>query len=95
MLLLRSKVLFAATVFGVAVVAQAQDSPQRKELRRVDLSGAAGMEVISSISEFRPGEELPRHLHHGVEVHEPHRLEGEGLWRLAECHPGPVEAMPR
>jgi quercetin dioxygenase-like cupin family protein len=68
MLLLRSRLLFAATVFGVAVVAQAQDSPQRKELRRVDLSGAAGMEVISSISEFRPGEELPRHLHHGVEA---------------------------
>ena len=68
MLLLRSRLLCAATVFGVAVVAQAQDSPQRKELRRVDLSGAAGMEVISSISEFRPGEELPRHLHHGVEA---------------------------
>ena len=68
MMLLRSRLLFAATVFGVAVVAQAQDSPQRKELRRVDLSGAAGMEVISSISEFRPGEELPRHLHHGVEA---------------------------
>jgi quercetin dioxygenase-like cupin family protein len=68
MLLLRSRLLIAATVFGVAVFAQAQDSPQRKELRRVDLSGAAGMEVISSISEFRPGEELPRHLHHGVEA---------------------------
>jgi hypothetical protein len=68
MLLLRSRLVFAAAVFGVAVVAQAQDSPQRKELRRVDLSGAAGMEVISSISEFRPGEELPRHLHHGVEA---------------------------
>jgi quercetin dioxygenase-like cupin family protein len=68
MLLLRSRLLFAAAVFGVAVVAQAQDSPQRKELRRVDLSGTAGMEVISSISEFRPGEELPRHLHHGVEA---------------------------
>jgi quercetin dioxygenase-like cupin family protein len=68
MSLLRSRLLLAATVFGVAVVAQAQDSPQRKELRRVDLSGAAGMEVISSISEFRPGEELPRHLHHGVEA---------------------------
>ena len=68
MMLLRSRLLFAAIVFGVAVVAQAQDSPQRKELRRVDLSGAAGMEVISSISEFRPGEELPRHLPHGVEA---------------------------
>jgi quercetin dioxygenase-like cupin family protein len=57
-----------AIAFIMPVVAQAQDSPQRKELRRVDLSGAAGMEVISSISEFRPGDELPRHLHHGVEA---------------------------
>jgi quercetin dioxygenase-like cupin family protein len=68
MILLRSRLLVAATIFGMAAVAQAQDSPQRKELRRVDLSGAAGMEVISSILEFRPGEELPRHVHHGVEA---------------------------
>ena len=68
MKLLRSGLLVAAAVVGLAVVAQAQDSPQRKELRRVDLSGAAGMEVVSSISEFKPGEELPRHLHHGVEA---------------------------
>jgi quercetin dioxygenase-like cupin family protein len=26
------------------------------------------MEVITSILEFRPGEELPRHVHHGVEA---------------------------
>jgi hypothetical protein len=68
MILLRSRLFVAATVVGMAVIAQAQDSPQRKELRRVDLSGAAGMEVISSISEFKPGEELPRHTHHGVEA---------------------------
>jgi anti-sigma factor ChrR (cupin superfamily) len=68
MKLLRSGLLVAVAVVGLAVVAQAQDSPQRKELRRVDLSGAAGMEVVSSISEFKPGEELPRHLHHGVEA---------------------------
>src|SRR4051812_17820708 len=56
----------AALVFSIA--AQAQDSPQRKELKRVDLTGATNMEVVSSISEFKPGEELPRHLHHGVEA---------------------------
>jgi len=60
--------LVAAIALVMPAVAQAQDSPQRKELRRVDLSGAAGMEVISSISEFKPGDELPRHLHHGVEA---------------------------
>jgi quercetin dioxygenase-like cupin family protein len=64
----RSRMFVAAIAFVMPVAVQAQDSPQRKELRRVDLSGAAGMEVISSISEFRPGDELPRHLHHGVEA---------------------------
>ena len=68
MTLLRSKMFVAAIALLMPVVAQAQDSPQRKELRRVDLSGATGMEVISSISEFKPGDELPRHLHHGVEA---------------------------
>jgi hypothetical protein len=57
----------AASAFVMVAVAQAQDSP-RKELRRVDLSGAAGMEVISSISEFKPGDEFSGHLHHGVEA---------------------------
>src|SRR5258708_39927152 len=66
--MLRVRLFVAATAVVMAVVAHAQDSPQRKELRRVDLSGAAGMEVISSISEFKPGDELPRHLHHGVEA---------------------------
>ena len=70
MRLVRSGVFVAVSVFAViiSVAAYSQDSPQRKEMRRVDLSGAPGMEVISSISEFKPGEELPRHIHHGVEA---------------------------
>jgi len=52
----------------ISLAAQAQDLPQRKELKRVDLSGAPGMEVVSSISEFKPGDVLPRHLHHGIET---------------------------
>jgi quercetin dioxygenase-like cupin family protein len=70
MRLIGSGLLTVAAAFAVtmSVAAVAQDSPQRKELRRVDLSGAMGMEVVSSISEFKPGEELPRHLHHGVEA---------------------------
>src|SRR5260370_9001984 len=64
MTLLRSRMFVAAIAFVMPVVAQAQDSPQRKELRRVDLSGAAGMEVLSSITESRPGDKLPRNLHH-------------------------------
>jgi quercetin dioxygenase-like cupin family protein len=46
----------------------AQDSPARKELRRVDLSGAPGMEVVLSLSEYKPGDELPAHFHNGVEA---------------------------
>src|SRR5215475_14016791 len=67
-IMLKSRMFVAAIAFAMSIAAQAQDSPQRKELRRVDLSGAAGMEVISSISEFKPGDELPRHVHHGVEA---------------------------
>jgi quercetin dioxygenase-like cupin family protein len=46
----------------------AQETQGRKELKRVDFSGAPGMEVISSVSEYKPGEELGRHIHHGVEA---------------------------
>lgn len=40
----------------------------RKELKRVDLDGVPGMEVVSSITEYKPGDELSSHLHHGVEA---------------------------
>ncbi len=54
-------VLFAAPAF-------AQDNSNvRTELKRTDLAGAPGMEVISSIVEYKPGDVSPRHLHHGVE----------------------------
>jgi quercetin dioxygenase-like cupin family protein len=42
------------------------DLPQRQELKRADLS--ADMEVITSISEIRKGETVPRHTHHGIET---------------------------
>ena len=45
-----------------------QDSPQRKEIRRVDLSGAPGMEVVSSVGEYKPGDSIPLHIHHGIEA---------------------------
>lgn len=64
-------VMFVAAVAlgaGLASVAPAQDSAARKELKRADVSGAPGMEIISSITELKPGDEFPRHLHHGVEA---------------------------
>lgn len=57
---------FVAT--AVCVAATANDMSGRKELKRADLSGAPGMEVISSITEYKKGDVMPRHLHHGVET---------------------------
>ena len=63
---LRISALALIVVNSVSVFAQ--DSAARKELRRVDLSGAPGMEVVLSLSEYKPGDELPAHFHHGIEA---------------------------
>ncbi len=42
--------------------------PGRVEMKRADLSGAPGMEVVSSITEFKPGETVFAHVHHGIEA---------------------------
>ncbi len=57
-----------AFVTGTVGTVWAQDTLGRKEMRRVDLSGAPGMEVVLSISEYKPGDELPAHFHHGIEA---------------------------
>jgi quercetin dioxygenase-like cupin family protein len=44
------------------------DLPQRQELKRADLTMSPDMEVITSISEIKKGETIPRHFHHGVET---------------------------
>lgn len=55
--------------YGTALVAQTYgDSPQRKEHKRADLSGAPGMEVIVSTAEYQEGETLTLHFHHGLEA---------------------------
>jgi uncharacterized cupin superfamily protein len=46
--------------------ASAQDSPFRKELKRADLTGT-NMEVITSISEVKPGDTSMLHFHNGEE----------------------------
>ncbi|GAC1413821.1 MAG: hypothetical protein NVSMB6_15860 [Burkholderiaceae bacterium] len=53
---------------AVYAPAGAQNGGPRTELKRADLSGAPGMEVVSSISEYKPGDVLPEHFHHGVEA---------------------------
>lgn len=56
--------ILLATFFTTA--ANAQDSPFRKELKRADLTGT-NMEVITSISEIKPGDTSKLHIHHGEE----------------------------
>jgi quercetin dioxygenase-like cupin family protein len=57
-----------AALSGIAFPVLAQDLPQRKEWKRADLSGAPNMEVIISFSEYKPGEGIPLHFHHGIEA---------------------------
>ncbi len=56
---------FGAVAF--ASLSLAQDSPNRKEIKRSDLSGT-NMEVILSTAEYKPGETIARHIHHGEEA---------------------------
>jgi quercetin dioxygenase-like cupin family protein len=60
--------LFASGVTTGLVAQGLTDSPQRVEQKRTDLSGAPGMEVIASIGEYKPGDGIELHLHHGVEA---------------------------
>ena len=53
---------------STALAAQTLEPAARKELKRVELSGAPGMQLISSLSEYAPGDEIPRHVHHGLEA---------------------------
>lgn len=78
--MIRSKLrqcLFAIGLISLGsagtLLAQAlNDSPQRQEKQRVELQGpngvTTGMEVISSVAEYKPGEGIDLHLHHGIEA---------------------------
>lgn len=64
---------WVVAIFGLGLatglLAQSNvDLPGRKELKRTDLSGAPGMEVITALVELKPGDEAPMHFHHGVEA---------------------------
>ena len=60
--------LFCAGVATGLVTQTSTDLAQRVEQKRTDLSGTQNMEVIASLSEFKPGESIELHSHHGVEV---------------------------
>jgi quercetin dioxygenase-like cupin family protein len=65
-----TRLLLAASLclLTLGAAAVSYDLPRRQELKRADLSGAPGMEVITSVTEYHPGEVIPRHLHHGLET---------------------------
>lgn len=67
------RLISGLALFGTGVVtgllAQTlTDSPQRVEQKRADLSGAPGMEVIASTGEYKPGDNIDLHIHHGLEA---------------------------
>ena len=59
-------ILGIALASMLVTTATAQDSPFRKELKRGDLTGT-NMEVMTSITEIKPGEVSTLHIHHGDE----------------------------
>jgi len=67
---MKTALRIAASLITLACLASPAFSAEatRKELRREDLSGAPGMEVVLSITEIKPGEEIPAHFHHGIEA---------------------------
>lgn len=60
--------LFCLGIASTLVAQTLTDSPQRVEHKRADLSGAPGMEVISSVGEYKPGDSIELHIHHGIEA---------------------------
>lgn len=66
----RSVLVFSVCAFITSVWADTMrgDLPQRQELKRATLTTSPDMEVVTSISEIKKGETIPRHSHHGIET---------------------------
>ena len=71
MLSIRRVLGVAALVAGALVLAPlpsfADGKVTRTVLKRVDLTGVEGLEVITTLIEAEPGASIPRHSHHGDE----------------------------
>ena len=67
-LVLGGCLLFSLGVATGQLAQPSTDSPQRVEQKRTDLTGAPGMEVIASVAEYKPGDSIRAHTHHGVEA---------------------------
>jgi quercetin dioxygenase-like cupin family protein len=64
---MRHKFLLLMFFVLASNLACAQAVEQRQEKSRVELTGAPGMEVVTSIAEYKKGDLLIKHIHHGVE----------------------------
>jgi quercetin dioxygenase-like cupin family protein len=60
--------VFAAALAHSVAAQTVTDSAQRVEQKRADLTGAPGMEVIVSVAEYKTGDAVMLHFHHGVEA---------------------------
>lgn len=60
--------LFTLGIATGLVAQTAGDSSLRVEQARADLTGAPGMEVIASTGEYKPGDAIDLHFHHGIEA---------------------------
>ena len=58
----------AALIPAASPMAQDYAAGTVLELKRADLSGAPGMEVITSRGEYKPGQGIALHSHHGIET---------------------------
>lgn len=64
---LRLSVVVLCVIVLMPVQAGADGTVKRTFLKKVDLTGADGTEVITTLVEAEPGATIPRHTHHGDE----------------------------
>jgi quercetin dioxygenase-like cupin family protein len=63
----RMKMLRLAVVIFLAFTCAAHAQTNRRELKRADLTGT-NMEIVVSVVDVAPGNNLTRHTHHGEEA---------------------------
>ena len=54
-------------VFSTCAFAEEVTFSGQAALKRADFAGNEGLEIISAFYEFKPAEDIPQHIHHGVE----------------------------
>ena len=80
-----------AAVFLILLTSTALAQTNRTELKRADLTGTQ-MEVILSTAEYKPGDMIPRHIHHGEEAF--YVLEGATVEAITVSVAGLLVTLP-